>query len=225
MSQTHHIIVLGGGAWGTALANLMASNGHDTTIWCLEESCASDINTAHENKDFLPGITLHPDLKATSDTPDFDGATLCLSVIPAQFTRSTLAKFGPAMPKGLPLLLCSKGIERDSLSFMADVVKETVPHAVPYVLSGPSFAKDVALGLPTAVTLAGPTLEDAETIAAIVAGDTFRPYTSDDIIGAEIGGAVKNVLAIACGIVLGLKLGQSAHAALIARGRSEGAHV
>lgn len=142
-------------------------------------------------------------------------------VVPAQFTRATLEKFAGDIAEGLPLLLCSKGIERETLSFMADVVKEVVPHAMPFVLSGPSFAKDVAIGLPTAVTLAGPSLHLADKIAPIIAGETFRPYTSEDIIGAEIGGAVKNVLAIACGIVLGMKLGQSAHAALIARGFAE----
>lgn len=220
-TETKNIIVLGGGAWGTALANLMANNGHKTLLWCLEKSCAASINDGHENKDFLPGIKLNKGLKATSDAPDFSGADLVLVVIPAQFMRRSLAGFAATMPKGLPLVLCSKGIERESLSFMADVVKDAVPQAVPFVLSGPSFAKDVAIGLPTAVTLAGPTLKAADAIAPIIAGDSFRPYTSDDIIGAEIGGAVKNVLAIACGIVLGLELGQSAHAALIARGFAE----
>ncbi|WP_409432865.1 NAD(P)H-dependent glycerol-3-phosphate dehydrogenase [Litorimonas sp. RW-G-Af-16] len=216
-----HVIVLGGGAWGTALANLMAGHGHDTTIWCREDSCAHDINEHHENKDFLPRIALNKNLKATSDTPDFVQADLALVVVPAQFTRATLSDFASAIPHGLPLVLCSKGIEQESLSFMAEVVKATVPHAVAYVLSGPSFAKDVAIGLPTAVTLAGPSVYLADQIAPLIAGETFRPYTSDDIIGAEIGGAVKNVLAIACGIVLGMELGQSAHAALIARGFAE----
>lgn len=221
MTDKKNVIVLGGGAWGTALANLMAGNGHDTLIWCLEDSCANAINETHENVDYLPGIKLHKALKATSKKPDFSKADLVLVVIPAQFMRKSLEGFAAGIPDNLPLVLCSKGIERESLSFMADVVKSAVPHAKAYVLSGPSFAKDVAIGLPTAVTLAGPTLEAADDIAPMIAGDSFRPYTSDDIIGAEIGGAVKNVLAIACGIVLGLELGQSAHAALIARGFAE----
>ena len=219
--MTKNIIVIGAGAWGTALANLCAHNGHNTTIWAFEASCAAAINSQHENTDFLPGIALHPDLKATSETPDFAAADMCLVVAPAQFMRTTLSQFAADIPKGLPLVLCSKGIENKTLSFMTDVLEEVVPQAAAFVLSGPSFAKDVALGLPTAVTLAGPSLEAADALAPLIAGDTFRPYTSDDIIGAEIGGAVKNVLAIACGIVLGLGLGQSAHAAIIARGFAE----
>ncbi|MEP1230643.1 MAG: NAD(P)H-dependent glycerol-3-phosphate dehydrogenase [Litorimonas sp.] len=216
--MSKNIIVIGAGAWGTALANLCAHNGHDTLIWAFEDSCAQAINTHHENVDFLPDVSLHKTLKATSDTPDFGRADMCLVVSPAQFMRATLMRFSADIPKGLPLVLCSKGIENKSLAFMSDVLEEVVPHAQPFVLSGPSFAKDVALGLPTAVTLAGGDLKAAGGLASLIASAHFRPYTSDDIIGAEIGGAVKNVLAIACGIVLGLGLGQSAHAAIIARG-------
>ncbi len=219
--MTQNIIVIGAGAWGTALANLCAHNGHKTRIWAFEENCAAAINTHHENKDFLPDIALHPALTATSNTPDFTQADMCLVVSPAQFMRATLTRFRKDIADGLPIVLCSKGIENTTLSFMSDVLSETVPQAIPFVLSGPSFAKDVALGLPTAVTLAGPSFEQADKIAALIASANFRPYTSDDIIGAEIGGAVKNVLAIACGIVLGLELGQSAHAAIIARGFAE----
>ena len=219
--MTKNIITIGAGAWGTALANLSAQNGHDTTIWAYEPSCAAAINARHENTDFLPGIMLHPGLKAISTLPDFSRANMCLVVGPAQFMRAILTQFRHAIPDGLPLILCAKGIETKTLSFMTDVLAETVPQAVPFVLSGPSFAKDVALGLPTAVTLAGPSFEMARDLADYIASPNFRPYISDDIIGAEIGGAVKNVLAIACGIVLGLGLGQSAHAAIIARGFAE----
>jgi len=219
--MTKNIIVIGAGAWGTALANLCAHNGHNTVIWAFEDACAAEINTHHENTDFLPDIALHPNLKATSETPNFAAADMCLVVSPAQFMRATLSAFSKDIPKGLPLVLCSKGIENTTLSFMTDVLVEVVPQAVPFVLSGPSFARDVALGLPTAVTFAGPSLKAADDLAVLIAGASFRPYTSDDIIGAEIGGAVKNVLAIACGIVLGLGLGQSAHAAIIARGFAE----
>ncbi len=219
--MSKNIITIGAGAWGTALANLCAQNGHDTQIWAFEPSCAEAINTRHENIDFLPGIALHPALTAVSDMPDFSRVDMCLVVIPAQFMRATLSRFSASIPKGLPLILCSKGIENKTLSFMTDVLAETIPQAEPFVLSGPSFAKDVALGLPTAVTLAGPDLSTARALADLIANVSFRPYLSDDIIGAEIGGAVKNVLAIACGIVLGLGLGQSAHAAIIARGFAE----
>jgi len=219
--MTKNISVIGAGAWGTALANLCAQNGHHTTIWAFEARCAEAINTRHENVDFLPTIQLAPALKATFDDPDFATADMCLVVSPAQFMRATLARFTQTIPEGLPLVLCSKGIENKTLSFMTDVLADVVPQATPFVLSGPSFAKDVALGLPTAVTLAGPSLAAANDLAPMIASANFRPYTSDDIIGAEIGGAVKNVLAIACGIVLGLGLGQSAHAAIIARGFAE----
>jgi len=219
--MTKNIIVIGAGAWGTALANLCAQNGHQTTIWAYEESCAAAINTRHENTDFLPDIPLHKDLKAISSMPDFSQADMCLVVSPAQFMRTTLERFARAIPNGLSLVLCSKGIENKTLSFMTDVLAQVVPQATPFVLSGPSFAKDVALGQPTAVTLAGPDFDAARRLADLIAGPSFRPYISDDIIGAEIGGAVKNVLAIACGIVLGLGLGQSAHAAIIARGFAE----
>lgn len=219
--MTKKIIVIGAGAWGTALANLCAQNGHDTMIWAYEAKCADAINVRHENTDFLPGVALHKGLRAVSDVPDFTNVDMCLVVAPAQFMRATLEPFAPHIPNGLPLVLCSKGIENKSLSFMSDVLAQTIPQARAFALSGPSFAKDVALGLPTAVTLAGPDLSSAHDIAELIASQNFRPYSADDLIGAEIGGAVKNVLAIACGIVLGLGLGQSAHAAIITRGFAE----
>ena len=142
-------------------------------------------------------------------------------MIPAQHTRAQLERFAPHIPTGLPVVLCSKGIEISTLDFMNEVLAETVPQAARFVLSGPSFARDVVKGLPTAVTLAGDDLEAANRSRRLMRGPTFRPYTTDDMIGAEVGGAVKNVLAIACGMLLGMGLGQSAHAALIARGFAE----
>ena len=214
-------IVLGAGSWGTALAQLLAANGHNVTLWMRDAKQAAEINAARENQRYLPDAALHAGITAAAEIPDFAKADLCLSVIPAQHTRTQLEIFAPHIPDGLPIVLCSKGIEISSLDFMNEVLSETVPGASRFVLSGPSFARDVVKGLPTAVTLAGDDLEDANRLAPLIQGQTFRPYTTDDMIGAEIGGAVKNVLAIACGMLLGMGLGQSAHAAVIARGFAE----
>ena len=214
-------IVLGAGSWGTALAQLLAANGHAVTLWMRDAKQAAAINTARENTRYLPDALLHAGIAATAERPDFAAADLCLSVIPAQYTRPQLQKFAPYIPDGLPIVLCSKGIEISTLDFMNELLSETVPGAARFVLSGPSFARDVVKGLPTAVTLAGDDLAAANRLAPLLQGPTFRPYTTDDMIGAEIGGAVKNVLAIACGMLLGMGLGQSAHAALIARGFAE----
>lgn len=220
MTDTH-AIVLGAGSWGTALAQLLASNGHNVTLWMRDPAQADAINASRENTRYLEGAPLHDGITATAGTPDFENADLCLSVIPAQHTRAQLEQFSPHIPKGLPIVLCSKGIEISTLDFMNEVLAETVPQAMRFVLSGPSFARDVVKGLPTAVTLAGDDLAAANKLAPLIRGLTFRPYTTDDMIGAEVGGAVKNVLAIACGMLLGMGLGQSAHAALIARGFAE----
>ncbi len=213
--------VIGGGAWGTALAQTLAVSGRDVTLWAFEEACANAINAKHENTLYLPGAKLHTSLKASSDMADLAGMDAVLAVAPAQHMRAILAKFAPYASKGLPVVLCSKGIEISTLSFMADVLKDTLPETIPAVLSGPSFAIDVANGLPTAVTLAVEDQEIGASLANAIAATTFRPYLSTDVLGAEIGGAVKNVLAIACGMVLGKGLGRSAHAALITRGFAE----
>lgn len=220
MTDTH-AIVLGAGSWGTALAQLLASNGHQVTLWMRDAVQAQAINSARENTRYLADARLHDGITATADLPDFAGADLCLSVIPAQHTRAQLDRFAPHIPNNLPIVLCSKGIEISTLDFMNEVLAEAVPQASRFVLSGPSFARDVVKGLPTAVTLAGDDLDAANRLAPLIRGLTFRPYTTDDMIGAEVGGAVKNVLAIACGMLLGMGLGQSAHAALIARGFAE----
>lgn len=213
--------VIGAGAWGTALAQTLSSTGRDVTLWSFEPDVADAINTGHMNARYLDGVPLTPSLRATSDPAALAGSDAILSVAPAQHTRGTLQAFVPHITDGTPILLCSKGIEISSRAFMADVLRDVLPQAVPAVLSGPSFAADVARGLPTAVTLA---CEDARIGADLVsacAAPTFRPYLTDDLIGAEIGGAVKNVLAIVCGIVLGKGLGRSAHAAIMARGFAE----
>jgi glycerol-3-phosphate dehydrogenase (NAD(P)+) len=213
--------VIGGGAWGTALAQVCARAGLETTLWAREADVVASINADHENTSFLPGIDLDPSIRATPDFADLAASDLILAVTPAQHLRAALNAFAPHARPGLRILLCAKGIEQGSLKLMTQVLVETIPQAQPAVLSGPSFAGEVARGLPTAVTLACPDPGCAEDLAELIATPTFRPYFASDMIGAEAGGAVKNVLAIACGIVEGRGLGRSAHAALITRGFSE----
>lgn len=212
--------VLGGGAWGTALALVCARAGLDATLWAREPEVVDAINGRKENVLFLPGAPL-PGVRATGEIAKAASADLVLCVAPAQHTRAVLAAAAPHVRPATPVLLCSKGVERDGFALMTDVLAQTVPKARPAVLSGPSFAADVARGAPTAVTLACPDLDLGAAIAQAVASATFRPYLSDDLIGAEAGGALKNVLAIACGVSEGRGLGRSAHAALITRGFSE----
>ena len=213
--------VIGAGAWGTALAQSLTVSGRDVTLWSFEPDCTDTINQRHVNERYLKDVPLDPRLKATSDPADLANAQAILSVAPAQHTRTTLALFAPHIAKGTPIVLCSKGIELSTRSFMADVLADAIPHAISAVLSGPSFAADVAKGLPTAVTLACADEKIGKDLVTACASPTFRPYLTDDIIGAEMGGAVKNVLAIVCGIVLGKGLGRSAHAAIMARGFAE----
>ena len=213
--------VIGGGAWGTALAQVCARAGLETMLWAREADVVASVNASHQNTSFLPGIELDPSIRATGDLADLGASDIVLAVAPAQHLRATLTTFAPHARDGLQILLCAKGIEQGSLKLMTQVLAETIPHAAPAVLSGPSFAGEVARGLPTAVTLACPDPGCAEDLAELIATPSFRPYFATDMIGAEAGGAVKNVLAIACGIVEGRGLGRSAHAALITRGFSE----
>jgi glycerol-3-phosphate dehydrogenase (NAD(P)+) len=213
--------VIGGGAWGTALAQVCARAGLETTLWAREAEVVASVNAAHENSLFLPGVALDAGIRATGDLADLAASDLVLAVTPAQHLRATLTAFAPHVRDGLPILLCAKGVEQGSLKLMTEVLAETIPQAAPAVLSGPSFAGEVARGLPTAVTLACPDEGRAQALAEAIATLTFRPYFATDMIGAEAGGAVKNVLAIACGIVEGRGLGRSAHAAVITRGFAE----
>ena len=213
--------VIGGGAWGTALAQVCARAGLETTLWAREPEVVADVNALHENRLFLPGVALDAAIRASHDFVDLGRADFLLAVAPAQHLRATLAGFAGMIPAGLPVVLCAKGIEQGSLKLMTEVLAECLPKARPAVLSGPSFAAEVARGLPTAVTLACADAALGQQLAEAIAGPAFRPYLSDDMIGAEAGGAVKNVLAIACGVVEGLQLGRSAHAALITRGFAE----
>jgi glycerol-3-phosphate dehydrogenase (NAD(P)+) len=221
MSGYSSVGVVGAGAWGTALAQVCVRAGLETRLWAREAEAAEAINTTHENALFLPGVALAPRIVATTDFADLAGLDLIVAVTPAQHLRATLTALSPHIRAGQPVLLCAKGVEQGTLKLMTDVLADTAPQALPAVLSGPSFAGEVARGLPTAVTLACPDARVGEALAAAIATPTFRPYWVSDLIGAEAGGAVKNVLAIACGIVEGRGLGRSAHAALVTRGFAE----
>ena len=220
MSDYRSAGVIGGGAWGTALAMVCARAGLKTTLWAREAEVVQSIRAQRENSLFLPGITID-DVEATGDLADLAGCDLILAVPPAQHMRAALTAFKPYARPGLPILLCAKGVERGTHALMTQVLSETLPDVAPAVLSGPSFAKEVAQGLPAALTLASNDLDLARDLAEAIATPTFRPYVADDMIGAEAGGALKNVLAIACGISEGKGFGRSAHAALITRGFAE----
>ncbi len=210
--------VIGGGAWGTALAQVAAANGEPVMLWAREQAVVTAINLAHENIVFLPGVALSPSVRATGELGDLNACDAWLIVTPAQHLRASLT----ALPQGhRPLVLCAKGIEAGTMALMSDIAAELHPEAPVAVLSGPTFAAEVAKGLPTAVTLACTDEAAGRALAQRLARPAFRPYASDDVTGAEIGGAVKNVLAIACGVVAGRKLGENARAALIARGFAE----
>ena len=213
--------VVGAGAWGTALAQVCASAGRDVRLWAREDAVIQSIAAARENALFLPGVQLAQSVRPTGVLADLADCDLILAVVPAQHLRSTLTAFAAHARPNQPMVLCAKGVEQGSLKLMTEVLAEALPGAAPAVLSGPSFAGEVARGLPTAVTLACPDAELGEAIAHAIALPTFRPYLAADMIGAEAGGAVKNVIAIACGVSEGRGLGRSAHAALITRGFAE----
>jgi len=215
------VTVLGAGAWGTALAQVAAAAGREVTLWALEPEVVEAVNAGQGNPAFLPGIALHQAVRATGDMAEAAKADVILAVPPAQHMRSVLKALRPHRSAFTPVVLCAKGVERSTLALMTDVLAAEIPEAGAAVLSGPGFAKDVARGLPTATTIASKDAALAGRIVATIGLPTFRPYVADDLIGAEIGGAVKNVIAIACGVALGRQLGDGARAALITRGFAE----
>ncbi|MGR4865448.1 NAD(P)H-dependent glycerol-3-phosphate dehydrogenase [Caulobacter sp. LARHSG274] len=216
-----HAGVIGAGAWGTALAQVCARAGLAVTLQAREAEVVEAVNARHENAVFLPGVALEPAIRATHDMADLAACDLILAVPPAQHLRAALGALKPHLAAGVPVALCSKGVEQGTLKLMTEVAAEALPGAPLAVLSGPSFAGEVARGLPTAVTLACADEALGKAIGEAIAIPTFRPYWTADMIGAEAGAAVKNVLAIACGISEGKGLGRSAHAALITRGFAE----
>jgi glycerol-3-phosphate dehydrogenase (NAD(P)+) len=212
------LAVVGGGAWGTALAQVAATGGRETLLWALEEDVVSAVNRIHENPVYLKGLKLEKSIRATSNFSDLAKADAWLVVNSDQHMRAVL-KRSPC--PNMPLILCSKGIEESSGKLLHEVAHEVCPSSPVAVLSGPTFAHEVAAGLPTAVTLACEDRALGETLRARINLPQFRTYCTDDVAGAEVGGAVKNVLAIACGVAEGRSLGQNARAALIARGFAE----
>jgi|688.fasta_scaffold175338_3 glycerol-3-phosphate dehydrogenase (NAD(P)+) len=212
--------VAGAGAWGTALALCARAAGRDVALWAHESEVARSLAEGGGNPLYLPGVSIPP-MTASADMGVLADCDAILMAAPAQHMRATLRGVAPGLRAGTPVALCSKGIERGTLKLMTDILREEAPGARPAVLSGPSFASDVARGLPTAVTLACEGRALAESWTASIGRPHFRIYWSDDLTGAEVGGAIKNVLAIACGVCEGMGLGRSAHAALIARGFAE----
>ncbi len=213
--------IVGGGAWGTALAAVAARQDRDVILWAREPEVASAVNGQRENTLFLPGVSLPEGIRATTDFADLSGAEAVLMVPPAQHMRGVSEAVAPHLRNGAPAVICSKGIEMSTGVLMSDVLADTMPRRPLAVLSGPTFAGEVARGLPAAVTLACKYESIRRTLSEALGQPTFRIYASADLIGAQIGGAVKNVIAIASGIVEGRKLGENARAALITRGMSE----
>jgi glycerol-3-phosphate dehydrogenase (NAD(P)+) len=217
-----NLAIVGAGAWGTALACVAARAGGAVMLWARDPEVVTAINQRRENPIYLAGVALDAAITATTDAAAaLAGAEAALIAVPAQFLRGVLARLAPLLPAGLPLLLCAKGIEAESLKTMSEVAAEIAPASPVAVLSGPSFAAEAAKGLPTAVTIASRDADLARGFVAALGSRAFRPYLSPDPLGAEIGGAVKNVLAIACGIIEGMRLGDNARAALITRGLAE----
>jgi glycerol-3-phosphate dehydrogenase (NAD(P)+) len=212
--------VIGGGAWGTALAQTCARAGRTVTLWEYDADNAAWLAGKRESK-FLPGVRLHDAIAVTTDPAQAAKSEAMLLVVPAQAMRSTLKTLAPVLAAGTPLVACAKGIEHGTHKFMTEIVADCAPKALPAILSGPSFAADVARGLPTAVTVAAADADVAEALAHAMNSGTFRPYHSTDVRGVELGGATKNVLAIAAGIVSGRGLGASALAAMTTRGFAE----
>ncbi|MEJ5020526.1 NAD(P)H-dependent glycerol-3-phosphate dehydrogenase [Ochrobactrum vermis] len=220
--KTSKIAILGGGAWGTALAAMACSSGHDTWLYARDEVMVEAINRTHHNPRYLGEIELPGAINASTDAAAVvERADAVLAVIPAQAMRAGLSELSGLIPLSAPVVLCAKGIERGTGRLMSEVVAEVLPNHRIAALSGPSFATDVARGLPTAVTVACENAATADQLAALLSGPAFRCYSTTDLKGVEIGGALKNVLAIAAGAAVGRGFGASAQAALVTRGFAE----
>lgn len=219
------ISVIGAGAWGTALAQVYAVAGHDVTLWAREESLVKTIQDTGCNTTYLPSIQLHENLHVTNDLSAITDADVILNVTPAQFLRDNLGRIAPLLRDGQPMVICAKGIEIASNSLLSDVVMAECPQVKLAFLTGPNFAGEIAGGLPSASTLACADKQAGDVIQSKLTSPTLRLYLTTDMIGAQVAGAIKNVIAIACGIAEGLKLGESARAALVTRGLAETARL
>ena len=217
--------VIGGGSWGTALASHLAGIGHDVRMWVLEKEVASEINSSHTNSDFLPGVELPADISATNDFGTaLEGADFLLSVVPSQHVRQVVKQMKDVIPPDITIISATKGIENETLARVSTIYEEELGglgNRSFAALAGPSFAKEVVRSHPTAVVAASSRLEDAERVQKAFSSELFRVYTTTDLVGVEICGALKNVIAIASGILTGLDFGENSKAALITRGIAE----
>lgn len=213
--------IIGAGAWGTALAQVIRAAGRDVTLWARETDLVSYMQEHHENNQFLPGIKIDSEIKVTESISEVTDCDILLLVVPAQYLRVTLQSIKSSLRKDQPLLICSKGIEVESGLLMSQVAEQEVPNASIGVLTGPTFAAEIANGLPSAMTLAFADADKGQNIIDALCSRNLRIYQTKDIIGAQLGGAIKNVVAIACGAVHGLGLGENARAALMTRGIAE----
>ena len=222
MSERAKIAILGGGAWGTALAAMAAGSGHDAWLYARDAQTVAHINDQRRNPAYLGEIELPEGIRASTDAEAvLENANAVLVVLPAQAMRKGLLELSALIPQSAPVILCAKGIERETGRLMSEVVAEVLPHHTIGALSGPSFATDVARGLPTAVTIACEDATIADQLASMLSGPAFRCYSTTDLKGVEIGGALKNVLALAAGAAIGRGYGASAQAALVTRGFAE----
>ncbi len=219
--KIENVSIVGAGAWGTALAQTLVQSGKSVTIWAREADVAADINERHVNRTFLPGVPLDLGVRATETLREATRADVILLVVPAQHLRSVATELARDLTPGQPVVICAKGIEQVSGKLMGEIAGEVLPQALLAVLSGPSFAADVVRGLPAALTLACRPETAGKALVAGLSSRQMRLYWTSDVVGAELGGSVKNVLAIAAGIVAGRELGASAHAALVTRGFAE----
>ncbi len=221
MSEQVKIGVLGGGAWGTALAQNLTQSTQNVMLWAREEEVVQSINEHHENSLFLPTIPLSENIKATQNIEQTCQNDILLVVTPAQYGRDIFKTIAPYIKDGQPIVICSKGIEIETGFLLSQVMEEEIPHAICAIMTGPTFATEIAHGKPSAMTLAVQDKDTARELREILSTKTLRTYVSDDVVGTQIGGAVKNVIAIACGIIHGLDFGESARSALVTRGLTE----
>jgi glycerol-3-phosphate dehydrogenase (NAD(P)+) len=221
MSGIERVAIVGAGAFGTALALVAHKAGCDVTVWGRNAEEIEAIRARRENAAYLPGVEIPPAIELTADLAKCGGADILLLAVPAQATRAAATMLAADKRRGIPIVACAKGIEEETGKLQTEIIAEILPRARPAALSGPGFAEEIARGMPTAVTVAATDLALARALSAAFASDSFRPYASDDLVGVELGGAIKNVLAIACGVVAGRGLGESARAALVARGLAE----
>lgn len=217
--------IIGAGAWGTALAQALSNEDRRVVLWAREPEVVEAINEAHENTTFLPGVPLKPEIQATASLTRAADSDCILVVTPAQYVRTTLQSLKADLSDGKPVVICAKGIEIETGALMSQVAQEEVPFATCAIMTGPTFAREIAQGLPSAVTLAAEDKETGEKLIEGLSSRTLRAYVSDDVLGAQIGGAIKNVVAIACGVLYGLNMGESARAALVTRGLAEMARL